>query len=282
MAHGMNGHTDTPCTLIHAPHSCHVHVCMCVINIFYCSVYPFVRLSFSSSLFTWGLTYGCAHLARLRLRVRLGCTSTVLPRPSVSCIPRREGLCGTSSTPKSPVQPKTTAPGTAIPSPSRTQNLLRCEHMWSEQPYEVSNFPETPGDLNFPPFFHAGDRRPNFHKENSRFFAIFSDHFSTLFLRTSRFSSIFPSIFPAILILLSFGFVFGSFVPFHPCFGFFTQMDPEAFWPPEGVLFMMKQEVVKRGWLSDAQSSKKLKGEWKKASTLGMHLVQCRKCNFAW
>ena len=35
---------------------------------------------------------------------------------------------------------------------------------------------------------------------------------------------------------------------------------------------MMKQEVVKRGWLSDAQSSKKLKGEWKKASTLGMHL----------
>ena len=35
---------------------------------------------------------------------------------------------------------------------------------------------------------------------------------------------------------------------------------------------MMKQEVVKGGWLSDAQSSKKLKGEWKKASTLGMHL----------
>ena len=30
----MNGHTDTPCTLIHAPHSCHVHVCMCVINLF--------------------------------------------------------------------------------------------------------------------------------------------------------------------------------------------------------------------------------------------------------
>ena len=154
----MNGHTDTPCTLIHAPHSCHVHVCMCVINIFYCSVYPFVRLSFPSSLFTWGLTYGCAHLARLRLRVRLGCTSTMLLRPSVSCIPRREGLCSTSSTPKSPVQPKATAPGTAIPSPSRSQcpwlslgrvsaagshthfgiiwgdccalRLLRCEHMW--------------------------------------------------------------------------------------------------------------------------------------------------------
>ena len=35
---------------------------------------------------------------------------------------------------------------------------------------------------------------------------------------------------------------------------------------------MMKQEVVKRGWLSDAQPSKKLKGEWKKASTLGMRL----------
>ena len=72
--------------------------------------------------------------------------------------------------------------------------------------------------------------------------------------------------------MLSFGFAFGSFVPFHLCFRFFTQMDPEAFWPHEGVLFMMKQEVVKRGWLSDAQSSKKLKGEWKKASTLGMHL----------
>ena len=69
---------------------------MCAIDIFYCSVYPFVRLSFPSSLFTWGLTYGCAHLARLRPRVRLGCTSTVLPRPSVSCFPRREGLCGTS------------------------------------------------------------------------------------------------------------------------------------------------------------------------------------------
>ena len=72
--------------------------------------------------------------------------------------------------------------------------------------------------------------------------------------------------------MLSFGFAFGSFVPFHLCFRFFTQMDPEAFWPHEGVLFMMKREVVKRGWLSDAQSSKKLKGEWKNASTLGMHL----------
>ena len=47
--------------------------------------------------------------------------------------------------------------------------------------------------------------------------------------------------------MLSFGFAFGSFVPFHLCFRFFTQMDPEAFWPHEGVLFMMKQEVVKRG-----------------------------------
>ena len=37
-------------------------------------------------------------------------------------------------------------------------------------------------------------------------------------------------------------------------------MDPEAFWPHEGTLFMMKQEVVKRGRLLDAQSSKKLKG----------------------
>ena len=35
---------------------------------------------------------------------------------------------------------------------------------------------------------------------------------------------------------------------------------------------MAKREVVNRGWLSDAQSSKKLKGQWKKASSLGMHL----------
>ena len=70
--------------------------------------------------------------------------------------------------------------------------------------------------------------------------------------------------------MLSFGFAFGSFVAFHLCFRFFTQMDPEVFWPHEGVLCMMKQEVVKRGWLSDAPSSEKLKGEWKKASTLGM------------
>ena len=71
--------------------------------------------------------------------------------------------------------------------------------------------------------------------------------------------------------MLSFAFAFGSFVPFHLYFRFFTSMDPEAFWPHEGVLFMMKQEVVKRGWLPDAQSSKKLTGEWKKAS--GMHLT---------
>ena len=50
-------------------------------------------------------------------------------------------------------------------------------------------------------------------------------------------------------------------------------MDPEAFWPHEGVLYMMKQEVVKCGWLSGAQSSKKLRGEWKKASALEMHLT---------
>ena len=34
---------------------------------------------------------------------------------------------------------------------------------------------------------------------------------------------------------------------------------------------MAKREVVNRGWLSNAQSSKKLKGPWKKASSLGMH-----------
>ena len=30
MGHGINGHTDTPSTLVDAIHSCHVHVCMCV------------------------------------------------------------------------------------------------------------------------------------------------------------------------------------------------------------------------------------------------------------
>ena len=35
---------------------------------------------------------------------------------------------------------------------------------------------------------------------------------------------------------------------------------------------MAKREVVNRGWLLDAQSSKKLRGQWKKASSLGMHL----------
>ena len=35
---------------------------------------------------------------------------------------------------------------------------------------------------------------------------------------------------------------------------------------------MAKREVVNRGWLSDAQSSKKLKGWCKRASSLGMRL----------
>ena len=50
-------------------------------------------------------------------------------------------------------------------------------------------------------------------------------------------------------------------------------MDPRAFWLHDGKLFMAKREVVNRGWLSDAHSSKKLKGEWKKASSLGMPLT---------
>ena len=65
----------------------------------------------------------------------------------------------------------------------------------TEQPYEVSDFPETPGDLNFPPFFHSGDRRLNFCKEKCRF------------------SAIFPTIFPP---FFSEGPVFHPF--FHPFF----------------------------------------------------------------
>ena len=56
------------------------------------------------------------------------------------------------------------------------------------------------------------------------------------------------------------------------CLALSHKMDPQAFWRHEGKLFMAKREVVNRGWLSDAQSSKKLKGQWKKASSLGMHL----------
>ena len=156
----MNGHTDTPCTLIHAPHSCHVHVCMCVINIFYRSVYPSVRHSFPSSLFTWGLTYGCAHLARLRLRVQLGCTSTVLPRPSVSCTALQGGraFVAPQAHPSRPCSQKRRHPGQlflhlqgasvhgcrsarASAAGSHTHfgivwvdccalRLLRCKHMW--------------------------------------------------------------------------------------------------------------------------------------------------------
>ena len=58
---GINGHMDTPCKLFHVMHSCHVHVCMCFINNFSCSVYPSVRHCFPSLLFTWGVVYGCAH-----------------------------------------------------------------------------------------------------------------------------------------------------------------------------------------------------------------------------
>ena len=107
-----------------------------------------------------------------------------------------------------------------------------------------------PPETSISPHFctpETGDR--TLVKKSAFFFCHFSDHFSSVFLRTSRFSSIFPSIFPAILIMLSFGFAFGSFVPFHLCFRFFTQTDPEAFWPHEGVLFMMKQESNVAGYL---------------------------------
>ena len=56
------------------------------------------------------------------------------------------------------------------------------------------------------------------------------------------------------------------------CLALSHKMDPQAFWLHEGKLFMAKREVVNRGWLSDAHSSKKLKGQWKKASSLGMCL----------
>ena len=63
----------------------------------------------------------------------------------------------------------------------RGPGARRAECVSLGQPYEVSNFPETPGDLNFPPFFHSGDRRLNFCKEKCRFSAIFPTIFPPFF-----------------------------------------------------------------------------------------------------
>ena len=65
-------------------------------------------------------------------------------------------------------------------------------------------------------------------------------------------------------------------------FAFFTlshEMDTHPLWRNEGTLFMAKREIVSRGWLSDAQSSKKLNGQWRKPSSLGMQLSA--KCSGA-
>ena len=43
-------------------------------------------------------------------------------------------------------------------------------------------------------------------------------------------------------------------------------------WTPRPFGFMRVNYSWPSGWLLDAQSSKKLKGQWKKASSLGMHL----------
>ena len=63
------------------------------------------------------------------------------------------------------------------------------------QPYEVSNFPETPGDLNFPPFFHSGDRRLNFCKEKCRFSAISPTIFPPFFSERPVFHPFFHPFF---------------------------------------------------------------------------------------
>ena len=68
-----------------------------------------------------------------------------------------------------------------------------------------------------------------------------------------------------LLLFVTFSFSISCLAPSH-------KMDPQAIWRHGGKLFMAKREVVNPGWLSDAQSSKKLKGRWKKASSLGMHL----------
>ena len=150
VGHGINGHTDMPSTLIRVIHSCHVHVCMCVINNFSCFVYPSATHSFPSSLFTWGLTYGCAHLARLRLRVRLGCTSALrylhseaggslqhLKHTQVARAAKNDATRdGYSFTFKGPVSTVVARPA-ATPTLATLVDccalrLLRCKHLWRE------------------------------------------------------------------------------------------------------------------------------------------------------
>ena len=69
------------------------------------------------------------------------------------------------------------------------------QNLANTQPYEVSNFPETPGDLNFPPFFHSGDRRLNFCKDKCRFFAIFPTIFPPFFSERPVFHPFFHPFF---------------------------------------------------------------------------------------
>ena len=48
-------------------------------------------------------------------------------------------------------------------------------------------------------------------------------------------------------------------------------MDPPAFWPHNATLYIAKREVVRCGWSSDSQSSKKLQ-EWRLPDDLGITL----------
>jgi hypothetical protein len=50
-------------------------------------------------------------------------------------------------------------------------------------------------------------------------------------------------------------------------------MDPPDFWAHDAKLYISKRHLVKLGWQSDSQSSKKLKGFLKPPTVLGMVLA---------
>ena len=60
-----------------------------------------------------------------------------------------------------------------------------------------------------------------------------------------------------------------------PCF----LMDLPLVWAHDGTLYMAKKEVVKLGWESDSQSSKKLKGKVLKAGGIGLDLSGGGACS---
>ena len=107
---------------------------------------------------------------------------------------------------------------------------------------------------HFPPFFHKG----LFHHGHQIWFDVVVESGILCDWGTSRPLGIHFCVGVICWCLLLLLFVTFSFS--ISCLALSHKMDPQAFWLHEGKLFMAKREIVNRGWLSDAQSSKKLKG----------------------